>query len=83
MCGEAVETAKHVIFDVLPCAEEEARIWKLSRRREDSSTKTSGDLEILFQEVESRGENHHFIMRLDCYVMYFENITDGEYKYAL
>nr|CAH7747856.1 unnamed protein product [Callosobruchus chinensis] len=34
-CGEAVETAKHVTSIVLPCAEEEARIWKLSRRRED------------------------------------------------
>nr|CAH7743953.1 unnamed protein product [Callosobruchus chinensis] len=34
-CGEAVETAKHVIFDCPALCRREARIWKFSRRRED------------------------------------------------
>nr|CAH7737110.1 unnamed protein product [Callosobruchus chinensis] len=57
-CGEAVETAKHVIFDCPPFAEEEARIWKLSRRREDRCSCSSWPNNINFMFVK--------IGKIDC-----------------
>nr|CAH7738964.1 unnamed protein product [Callosobruchus chinensis] len=39
-CGEAIETAKHVIFDCPALCRIEALIWKLSRRREDRRHRT-------------------------------------------
>nr|CAH7732952.1 unnamed protein product [Callosobruchus chinensis] len=48
---------------VLPCAEEEARIWKLSRRREDRSTQWVDSVTFGIVTEEGANEANHLRKR--------------------